>query len=142
MRIERSGAIEFCDYDRVARPVKLRDDNTTDLSRVPLRPANRNDLDIRLCGQTHPRFWGVCYRRVEKLGHLLLILRRPIRKTHPNEAKSDGRNFQVTLPKSSLLHIQSSPLPLDLLVQSFAACLDLAKRARQTPDDCNCRLSR
>jgi hypothetical protein len=27
MRIERSGAIEFCDYDRVARPVKLRDDD-------------------------------------------------------------------------------------------------------------------
>lgn len=29
MRIERRGAIEFCDYGRVARPVKLRDDDKT-----------------------------------------------------------------------------------------------------------------
>ena len=44
------------------------------------------------------------HRCADKRNHLLLILRRPVAKTHPHTAQPDRRDFQATLSKFALLH--------------------------------------
>src|SRR5216117_1646904 len=47
------------------------------------------------------------HRCADKRNHLLLILRRPIAKTHPHTAHPDGRDFQATLSKFALFHLSN-----------------------------------
>src|SRR5438132_14152789 len=54
---------------------------------------------------------GAIDRGADQRNHLLLILRRAVRKTHAHTPESDRRNFQrIALPKCMRLHIKRSQL--------------------------------
>src|SRR5689334_8869694 len=48
------------------------------------------------------------HRCAQQSDHLLLVLGWAIRKAHSHTAKSNRRNFQVTAPKYSPLHLSNS----------------------------------
>src|SRR4030095_13600364 len=78
---------------------------------------------------THQLFvlaWAIYFGRIKKCDapfegctkkrdHLLFVWRQTVRNVHAHAAKTDGRNFQLTISKFALLHFKL-PAKISLIV--------------------------